>query len=254
MQLIDTHCHIDLYPNYKDVICETEATQILTIAVTNIPSVYSKCASLVQGTKFLKPALGLHPQLVMQRKNEFSLFKKLLPQTQFVGEVGLDFSTNNNDDRAIQKQFFGLILKECAFHGNKVITVHSRRSSLEVVEMIGNNYPGTVILHWFSGPLKVLDQAIKYGCYFSVNSAMLTSETGRRILKTLPSERVLTETDGPFVQIKGESARPSNISQIVVDIAKFWNLDFEMTSQIISANFFRAIKLNESNKNQNDLY
>lgn len=61
----------------------------------------------------------------------------------------------------------------------------------------------------------MLEQAVAQGCYFSLNPAMMRSANGRRIADLLPPDRVLTETDGPFVQVGGRQARPADVATVV---------------------------------------
>jgi len=73
----------------------------------------------------------------------------------------------------------------------------------EVVSIIGDKFKGKVILHWFSDSKQVQMKAINNGYYFSVNYAMLNSESGRKHIENIPIDKLLIETDSPFVQIKG---------------------------------------------------
>jgi len=168
MRLIDTHCHIDLYPDYNKLIEEIERARIYTIAVTNTPSVFRHCLSLTEGKKFIRTALGLHPQLVVQRHRELGLMLEMLPETKYVGEIGLDFVSQDKQERTLQQKVFMTILERCATFPDKVLTIHSRRAAAEVVNLIGDSYPCKVILHWFSGSHQILDKAIDYGFYFSL--------------------------------------------------------------------------------------
>src|SRR5688572_27935197 len=211
IRLIDTHCHVDLYPDYAALIEETEAARIYTIAVTNTPSVFRHCLALTEGKQFIRTALGLHPQLVRERHSELALMSDLLRQTKYIGEVGLDFVTQDDEERALQQRVFSKILEECADVGNKVLTIHSRRAATEVVDMIGNSYPGKIVLHWYSGSTSLLEKAISYGFYFSINTSMISSVKGREIIKQIPRDRLLTESDGPFVKASGRPARPSDV-------------------------------------------
>src|SRR5258708_1013594 len=111
MYLLDSHCHIDLYSDYVDVIDECEQQHIVTIAVTNTPSVYPACERLLDGKRFLRPALGLHPELVQERHNEMNLFKQYATSTRYIGEVGLDYVTNDNEIRTLQRKVFEAILE-----------------------------------------------------------------------------------------------------------------------------------------------
>jgi TatD DNase family protein len=79
------------------------------------------------------------------------------------------------------------------------LTVHSRRAEKEVIDTIGSNYPCKTILHWYSGSIKELERAIDFGFYFSVNMAMLKSENGKKIIQVIPDDKILTETDAPFI-------------------------------------------------------
>jgi TatD DNase family protein len=237
MRFVDTHCHIDLYPDYEAVIQTTEKAQIYTIAVTNTPSVFRQCAELLKGSRFLRPALGLHPELAVQRRSELALFLDLLPETRYIGEVGLDFVSADPDVRILQKRVFATILDQCAQRDHKVLTIHSRRAAAEVVEMIGTNYPSTCILHWFSGSKTVLQQAIKQGCYFSINASMLASSKGCSIVGSIPRDRVLTETDGPFIQLRGHVTQPGDVQDVVLQLSILWNVTAEEAQKIIYMNF-----------------
>ena len=139
----------------------------------------------------------------------------MLDQTRFVGEIGLDYVTSDPANRSAQKEVFSQIVERCAAYGDKVLSVHSRRSAADVISVIGDRFPGSVILHWFSGSRRELERAIEFGFYFSVGPAMVRSKNGLALLSAMPRERVLTETDGPFVQTDGRPARPSDTASVV---------------------------------------
>jgi TatD DNase family protein len=241
--LVDTHCHVDLYPDYAALIEETEAARIYTIAVTNTPSVFPHCLALTEGKRFMRTALGLHPQLVRERHHELALMSELLCQTKYVGEVGLDFGTQDDQERALQKRVFSKILEECAAIGNKVLTIHSRRAATEVVDMIGDSYPGKIILHWYSGSPKVLEKAISYGFYFSINTSMTISEKGREIVNQIPRDRLLTESDGPFVKVSGRSARPTDMARVIDGLSEMFVLDRIQIAKTIYENFRHMLEV-----------
>ena len=80
----------------------------------------------------------------------------------------------------------------------------------------------TAILHWYSGPLKHIEAALAAGLWFSVNLAMLRSRNGQRIVAALPRERVLTETDGPYLKLGAEPAEPRDIPAVVRGLGRAW--------------------------------
>lgn len=241
MRLFDTHCHLDLYPDYGNVIDQIERARVYTISVTNTPSVFRRSSQIAERARFIRTAIGLHPELVGQRYRELDLFTELLGETRYVGEVGLDFASQDLRDRELQKKAFGTILDRCADYGDKFITVHSRRAAGEVVDMVGNAYPGTVVLHWFSGSFEVLERALEYGLFFSVNPAMLASEKGRQLVAKMPLDKLLTETDGPFVRVGDDVARPHDVAGVISGLSELKNLDLPRMTQTLLDNFRNAL-------------
>lgn len=237
MRLVDTHCHVDLYPDYVELIEEIERAQIYTIAVTNTPSVFRRCVSLTRGKRFIRTALGLHPQLVKQRHSELDLMLGMLSETRYIGEIGLDFETRDERERALQQKIFTNILERCADFPDKVLTVHSRRAAAEVVNLIGGDYPCKVILHWFSGSRRELDIAISRGFYFSVNPAMISNTKGRQIVAAIPRDKLLTESDGPFVTVDGRPARPHDVGLVVRGLAELDNCSTSQVAGMLQDNF-----------------
>lgn len=239
--LVDMHCHVDLYPSPETVVAEAEAARVWTVAVTNAPSVFFHTRELCRRRSFFQAAVGLHPELVVSHGGELETMWPSLDETQFVGEIGLDYVTSDKEVRRKQQDVFGRILERCAEHGNKVLTVHSRRASADVIAMVGNRFSGTVILHWFSGPLKDLRNAAQSGMYFSVNPAMARSQSGQRLVAEMPRDRVLTETDGPFVKAGSRPARPPDVAGVVDWLATSWKVAPDEARQVIAANLKRAI-------------
>src|SRR5258708_27092278 len=113
----------------------------------NTPCVFDACVELTRGRRYVRPALGLPPELVAQRHHELALISDLLHETQYIGEVGLDFVTTDPENRHLQQRVFSAILEAAAAYSDRVVTVHSRRAAKDVVEMIAPNFPVTIILH-----------------------------------------------------------------------------------------------------------
>jgi TatD DNase family protein len=219
---VDSHCHIDLYQRPLQVIDQADCEHIYTIAVTNTPSVFAHTAALVARSKYVRPAIGLHPELVHSRKHEVGDFRAYLSQTRYVGEIGLDYSTNDEETKSAQRQVLGTIANWVNEYGDRVLTVHSRRAATDVISIL-RGINAKVILHWFSGSRKELEYAVESEFFFSVNSAMLSSKRGRALVLQMPKERVLTETDGPFVQDRGMPATPITVRATICSLAALWN-------------------------------
>ena len=239
MYFIDTHCHLDLFEDNKfaDLI---EQEKIYTIAVTNTPSVFFFTQNQAKNKKFIRAALGLHPQLASERAKEILLFKELIHQTRYVGEIGLD--NNKGADFEIQKQVFEKIIDICAQAGNKILSIHSRGAEEEVIEIIGRKFPGKVILHWYSGGLKPLEKALEFGFNFSVNFSMSKNQNGSKIINSIPINRLLTESDGPFQKINSKNnASPLDINQTIKAVSLIRNMHPDDLKKQVYQNFFQLL-------------
>lgn len=244
--LVDTHCHIDLYPDPSWLIRDSENRQIYTIAVTNTPSVFLPLAEIIGASKYVRPALGLHPELAAARHRELPIFAALLDRTRYVGEVGLDYQTKDEADRAVQRRVLSTIIDQCDAAGGKVLTVHSRRAANDVVDAFGTSFNGAYILHWFSGGVKVLRRALTNGAFISVNPAMVRSRTGRALIGEAPRDRVLTETDGPFVTTgdhpKVKPAVPDDVRTVIAGLRELWDVAHDEAAQQVYANFCSLLR------------
>lgn len=195
--LYDTHFHLDLQKDRIAAIREIEDTQIYTIAVTNLPDLYRKESAEIK-SKYIRIALGFHPELIHQYWKQIPLMWELLPEVRYIGEVGLDFVNNSYEKE--QEAFFSELVERCRYDSNKIFTIHSRRAVDKVLDILGDNYRFKAIMHWFSGSRIELEKAIERGCYFSINGAMMKSKKFFDMLPMIPSNRLLIETDSPFTR------------------------------------------------------
>lgn len=235
---VDFHTHLDLYPDLPAAIAACDRRRTATLAVTTTPAAFSRNRELADASEFVRVGLGLHPQLVAERSREIVLFEKLLPRSRYVGEVGLDAGPHHYRSLELQKSIFQRILHLSADEGDKILSVHSVRTTTLVLDLLEEYLPrhrGTVVLHWFSGNVGEARRAVALGCYFSVNEQMLASPNGRRILPQIPENRLLTETDGPFVQRDGKPIAPGDVSRALREIAVLKRCSVsKMQSQVVA--------------------
>lgn len=236
---VDFHCHLDLYPDFEAAIAKAEAAHVYTLTVTTTPKAWPRNHELTRGMRYVRAALGLHPQLVAERVGELALWERYLSETRYVGEVGLDAGPRFYKSLDTQKQVFRAVLERCATAGGKILTVHSVRSVPAVLEMIESHLPqdrGIVVLHWFTGTKAEARRAVALGCYFSINAEMMRSDRGQALVAELPASRILTETDGPFTRIDSMPAEPASVGTTISAIALARNESQESVAQTILTN------------------
>src|SRR6266542_3905074 len=94
-ELIDAHCHVDLFPDPNALADEAGCSRIHIIAVTNAPSVFLHTLALSRDRPYVHAAVGLHPEVAASHGHELERMWPLLEQTKYVGEIGLDYVTDD---------------------------------------------------------------------------------------------------------------------------------------------------------------
>ena len=221
-EYVDFHTHLDLYPDLPAAIAACDRRRTATLTVTTTPKAFVRNRELADVSEFVRVGLGLHPQLVAERSGEIVLFEKLIRRSRYIGEVGLDAGARHYRSLELQKSIFERILRLCAAEGGKVLSIHSVRATKSVLDMLEKNLPshrGTAVLHWFSGNVREARRGVSIGCYFSCNERMLATPNGRRILHEIPEDRLLTETDGPFVEREGQPIPAGDVIRAVEEMS-----------------------------------
>jgi TatD DNase family protein len=161
-----------------------------------------------------------------------------------VGEIGLDGSPPHRKTLPIQKEVFSRALLSAQRLGARVLTIHSRRASREVLACLAEHTtPERVlpILHWFSDSVVTAVEASRFGCYFSINHRMLSADSGKSLIKSLPADRLLTETDAPFTEVNNLKSDPTHLTATVSRLAQIRNAPVEEMKRTITANAQRVL-------------
>ncbi|MDE1206017.1 Qat anti-phage system TatD family nuclease QatD [Tenacibaculum larymnensis] len=238
--IIDTHCHFDLYENPKEIIDESEKKGIITIGMTNLPSHFKIGYTHVKNYKKVRLALGMHPLMASEHEKEFNLFKKYLNYTSYIGEIGLDFSNEGITTKPIQLLSFEKVLKELEGR-SKILSIHSRKAEKEVLDLLKKYKIKNAIFHWYTGSLGVMDEIISSGYYFSINPAMINSVSGRKVIGRIDKNRILTESDGPFIRLKNREIKPKDIKLVIEYLSNIYSETPNAIERMIKKNFDRVI-------------
>lgn len=239
--MLDTHCHLDLYPDPSQTALNAESSGVFVVCVTNTPSAFLAARPHVRRFKKVRLALGLHPLSAgLHTENELSQFRKLVNDTSFIGEVGLDFSREGRETRNKQLNSFQFVLR-CLNNEPKFVTIHSRQAESAVLELLRYEYPHPVVFHWYSGALKTLEGAIQAGHLFSINPAMVRTTKGRNTIACIPRERILTESDGPFINMGSRTIEPKDVQAVEEALARIWGMSAIAVRSAVQTNFQRLM-------------
>ncbi|MPM07191.1 putative metal-dependent hydrolase YcfH [bioreactor metagenome] len=236
--MIDLHTHLDLYSNALDVLARANKENRFTLAVTTSPRAWMTTSQVFKGHENIKIALGLHPEVADQKFDEVDLLLSSIHKADFIGEVGIDGSARYSRTFDKQELIFDRTLRECEKAGGRIISIHSRAAASKILSII-RKYPscGIPILHWFSGSIAELKEAVKMGCFFSVNSQMINSKKGRDLATKIPSEFVLPESDGPFSTLNGKPIMPWEAMDVCFVLSDIWNISLQEAKMKVMDNF-----------------
>ncbi|MFJ5220579.1 TatD family hydrolase [Streptomyces sp. NPDC088354] len=223
--LWDTHCHLTGYDRPTDVMAEAATAGVTIVAVSEDPGQYRMLRTRLGRRPGIVPALGMHPlHAASFTPADLARFLRLLPDAPWIGEIGLDLSPAGRPSRRAQLRIFEAILSDPRATALP-LTIHSRGAELETIERLAQAGASRAILHWYTGPLRLLDQAVNAGLWFSVNPAMIASARAQRLLREIPPDRVLLETDGPFTRHNNKPSRPSDLPDLLPRLAALWSTD-----------------------------
>lgn len=237
---MDAHMHFDLYKDKHGILKYIEDNKSYTIAVTNLPELYKKYYSESWNYKYIRLALGFHPQLAWQYRNQITIFKEFYNSTRFIGEVGLDYSVKSEDNIKQQKEVFEQIISLCKYDKNKIMSVHSRQADDDCLSML-KLYEGKVILHWYTGSIENLKIALSRGYYFSINHQMIRSKNGKKIISYIPINRIVIESDAPFTIGLNSNYNLTFINEIIEFLSMNKKMEREFLFEKIKGNFKKIL-------------
>ena len=235
--LFDTHFHLDLQKPVAAAVDAINESHIYTIAMTNLPDLYKRGKDSCK-SKFVRVALGFHPELVSQYKAQQYLMWELLDDARYIGEIGLDY-TCKPTEKSLQRTFFEELIYRCRDSRDKILSIHSRRAVNDVIEIIGTDFEFTPILHWYSGSKRDIKMAIERGFYISVNHIMMRSSVFLSLIPLIPVDRLLLETDSPFT---GIISQKESLEKTLFELSSVFHLNMEEMKDVLWNNFVGLLK------------
>lgn len=236
--MIDLHCHLDLYDRPQDIVAEVVRRRLYVLSVTTTPSAFEGTRRLAGDAPRIRTALGLHPELAAARAGELELFEKLLPEAEYVGEIGLDGSPEHRGTLARQAEILTHILQLCARAGGRGLSLHSRGAASLILDVLSvEPAAGTPVLHWYVGTDRQIARAAELGAWFSVGPSMLASKRGQSAVQAMPPQRILPESDGPFGELGGRPAMPWEAWRVATPLAHIWGVTTRAAEERLAENF-----------------
>ena len=256
--IIDSHCHLDysnLFNQLDDIVKRAERNQVnyfLTICTT-LES-FKRIIIIVEKYKNIYGTFGIHPHETKDFTNVDAKFildvknkhKKIIG----IGETGLDYYYNHSDKK-IQKKSFIEHIGAASQLGIPLI-VHSRNAEHDTYEILKSEKKHSnlkILMHCFTGSKEFARKLIDIDCHISV-SGIITFKNSNELtntIATIPIERLLVETDSPYLTplpFRGKSNEPAYIIHIVEKLSQIKGLSEKEVMKKTSDNFFKLFNLN----------
>ena len=247
--MIDSHCHLDREPlisNLNQVLTRAKDVgleKLLTICTTS--SGYNNILDIVSKDPMIYGTFGVHPH---ETKNYLiekeEIVKKVRMNSKIigVGETGLEFYYNNSDKDTQLKTFQNHI--EAAMDLNIPLIIHSRNAENETYDILKKNYQKNlkILMHCFTGSTDFALNLVPLNAYFSA-SGIITFKKSTELQETfkkIPEDKLLIETDSPFLSPepnRGKKNEPSFIKFIAQKLANLRNIEVDKLILLTTNNF-----------------
>ncbi len=241
--LFDAHIHLSdtEYQNDIDIILNSmKRLEIKACAVSMDNASSYDTLEISKKSKLVLPFVGIHPEKAQDNlESMIELIHSNSSVISGIGEIGLDKTyASSEQDFKRQKQVFTKLLEE-AEKMKKPVSVHSRRTLDEILEIIPSYHMSGFLLHWFDGSKKQLEKAMDLGCYASYGPVSVYSEDKQTLISNTERDKILVETDGPVKFSHCFGMKPAQISfipSVVFCISKTLGQSYDECASILETN------------------
>lgn len=252
---IDSHCHLDFNDfeeDFNEIIERAKENGVTTIlnAGNNINELDNQL-KISEKYPFICTAVGVHPHNASEYENIKAadiIAKTTHKKVVGIGECGLDYYYDYSPRETQIKVFIEHIL--AAQETGLPLIIHTRDADDDMIAILDEHYkktPFTGEIHCFSSSKRLADFALSIGFYLSASGIITFNKSVelRDIFQEVPLDRLLVETDAPFlapIPKRGRRNEPSFVIHTTEKLAQIKNISLEKLADITSNNFFRLFR------------
>lgn len=254
-KIIDSHAHYDdeSYNEDRDEVLK-QITENGVIGILNCAASYESLKTTDELTKqydYIYGALGIHPENADEMKDdtldEIKNYIKNNSKIVAIGEIGLDYYWDENPSKEVQKDVFRKHMNLAKELGLPVV-IHDRDAHQDTLEIIKEFPEVTGVVHCFSGSVEFARECVKLGYYIGF-TGVVTFKNAKKVVevaKDIPLERILVETDCPYMAPepnRGKRNKSDYIEYIINKIAEIKEIDPYEANMQFNKNFLKLTKL-----------
>lgn len=251
--LIDTHCHLNDRKAFPDpgiaIQAALDADVRLMMVVGTHPDDWASALELAEQYEPVYAILGWHPNYTADytTKSLTDLRAKLQhPKVVALGEIGLDYHW---DYAPRDKQFEVLHAQlDLAEELNLPVVFHAREAYADLLDVLEKRPVRPYLMHCFAGSIPEAQRAVAIGCLFGVDGPITYKKADdlREMIRTLPHDQVVLETDAPYLSptpYRGKPNQPSYVQHTAQALADLWGVNAESCHSITTSNALRIFGL-----------
>ena len=246
--IIDSHCHLDYEPlinNIDQILLnakKNDITKLLTIGTSLESSI--KVLDIINKYSNVYGAIGIHPNSTtgnLEKLDDILTLKNNNKKVIAFGETGLDYfykrSEKNDQIFAFEKHI------EFSITENVPVIIHTRDADDDTISIIKKYYKKTnFLIHCFTGTLDFAKKLLDLNCIISFSGIITFKKSNnlRDVVKYVPLEKMLIETDSPYLSpdpFRGKSNEPANVKIVAETIASIKQIPFREVASSTTANF-----------------
>lgn len=244
--LVDTHCHLD-FPEFdkdRDEVAQRAKNEGVDYII-NIGSglaASEKALELARRYDFIYATVGIHPHQADKFDDKAKTrIEELLKKDKVVaiGETGLDYYKNYSQTEN-QKILFAYLVKLAVGSGLPLV-IHNRQAEADTLKILKEAHPVKAVVHCFSGDADFLRECLDLGFLisFTCNLTYKKAQELRTLAKSTPLERLMLETDAPFLPpegLRGQRNEPRYVKFLAEEIARIKEIDLEEVAKVTTQN------------------
>lgn len=248
--IVDSHCHLDFEPllsNINEVLKNAKKNNIKSILTigTSLES-SKKVLEIVEKYENIYGAVGIHPNSTTNYLNDIDKLidiKKKNKKILAFGETGLDYFYKRSERKDQIFSFEKHI--EFAISEKVPVIIHTRDANEDTILIIKKYYKKTkFLIHCFTGNLEFAKKLLNLECLISFSGIITFKKSHelRDVVKFVPLDRILIETNSPYLSpdpFRGKSNEPANLRIIAENIATIKKISFEEISEVTTKNFHK---------------
>lgn len=212
------------------MVREVTKNKILTLNSAVDPESIRAASELNRKCPWILTAAGIHPWKagIYGPETVESLEEEYRSSLQ-ISEIGIDMIWAPPEAGMERQKLLLEAQLSMAVRHNKPVTIHTKGAEKDVLEILKPNRPTSVLIHWFDGSQSQLKSYLDLGCFFTVSPAVFKDSKFRSLVKQIPLEYLLPETDNPgtWPWLFNKEGHPLQISHVMQETASFLNLDVD---------------------------